>query len=56
MSLAPTQALREGRVIFANSGSEANDTAFKLVRYYHNAIGKPLKRKRSLRAARAITA
>ena len=45
MSLAPTQALREGRVIFANSGSEANDTAFKLVRYYHNAIGKPLKKK-----------
>jgi 4-aminobutyrate--pyruvate transaminase len=45
MSLAPTQALRDGRVIFANSGSEANDTAFKLVRYYHNAIGKPLKKK-----------
>ena len=45
MSLAPTQALREGRVIFANSGSEANDTAFKLVRSYHNAIGKPLKKK-----------
>jgi 4-aminobutyrate--pyruvate transaminase len=32
-------------VIFANSGSEANDTAFKLVHYYHNAIGKPLKKK-----------
>lgn len=45
ISLAPTQALREGRVLFANSGSEANDTAFKLVRYYHNAIGKPLKKK-----------
>lgn len=45
ISLAPTQALRNGRVIFANSGSEANDTAFKLVRYYHNAIGKPLKKK-----------
>lgn len=45
ISLAPTQALRDGRVIFANSGSEANDTAFKLVRYYHNAIGKPLKKK-----------
>ena len=45
ISLAPTQALREGRVIFANSGSEANDTAFKLVHYYHNAIGKPLKKK-----------
>jgi 4-aminobutyrate---pyruvate transaminase len=45
ISLAPTQSLRDGRVIFANSGSEANDTAFKLVRYYHNAIGKPLKKK-----------
>lgn len=45
ISLAPTAALREGRVIFANSGSEANDTAFKLVRYYHNAIGKPHKKK-----------
>ena len=45
MSLAPTPALREGRVVFANSGSEANDTAVKLVRYYHNAIGKPLKKK-----------
>jgi 4-aminobutyrate---pyruvate transaminase len=45
ISLAPTQALRDGRVIFANSGSEANDTAVKLIRYYHNAIGKPLKKK-----------
>ena len=33
------------RVLFANSGSESNDTAFKLVRYYHNAIGKPAKKK-----------
>ncbi len=33
------------RVLFANSGSESNDTAFKLVRYYHNAIGKPKKKK-----------
>ncbi|MDH4062567.1 MAG: aminotransferase [Aquincola sp.] len=33
------------RVLFANSGSESNDTAFKLVRYYHNAIGKPRKKK-----------
>jgi 4-aminobutyrate---pyruvate transaminase len=45
ISLAPTQALRDGRVVFANSGSEANDTAFKLVHYYHNAIGKPAKKK-----------
>jgi len=34
-----------GRVLFANSGSESNDTAFKLVHYYHNAIGKPRKKK-----------
>jgi 4-aminobutyrate---pyruvate transaminase len=44
-ALAPTAALRAGRIIYANSGSEANDTAFKLVRYYHNAIGKPHKKK-----------
>ena len=33
------------KVIFANSGSEANDTAIKLVRYYNNARGKPQKKK-----------
>ena len=33
------------RILFANSGSESNDTAFKLVRYYNNAKGRPLKKK-----------
>jgi 4-aminobutyrate---pyruvate transaminase len=33
------------KIFFANSGSEANDTAVKLVWYYHNAIGKPDKKK-----------
>lgn len=33
------------RLLFANSGSESNDTAFKLVRYYNNARGRPLKKK-----------
>jgi 4-aminobutyrate--pyruvate transaminase len=33
------------RVLFASSGSEANDQAVKLVWYYHNAIGKPRKKK-----------
>ncbi len=34
-----------GRVLFANSGSESNDTAFKLVHYYNNARGRPNKKK-----------
>lgn len=33
------------KVLFANSGSEANDQAAKLVWFYHNAIGKPRKKK-----------
>lgn len=45
MRWAPTPALRQGRVLFANSGSESNDTAFKLVHYYWNARGRPAKKK-----------
>jgi 4-aminobutyrate---pyruvate transaminase len=34
-----------GRALFANSGSEANDTAVKLVWYVNNALGRPQKKK-----------
>ncbi len=33
------------KVFFANSGSEANDTAIKMVWYMNNALGRPLKKK-----------
>jgi len=33
------------KVLFSCSGSEANDAQMKLVWYYHNAIGKPEKKK-----------
>jgi 4-aminobutyrate--pyruvate transaminase len=33
------------KVFFNNSGSEANDTAAKMVWYYNNAIGRPRKKK-----------
>jgi 4-aminobutyrate--pyruvate transaminase len=42
LSLAPVPM---SKVLFQCSGSEANDTALKLVWYYHHAIGKPEKRK-----------
>ncbi|MDQ0588368.1 aminotransferase [Variovorax paradoxus] len=42
LALAPVPM---SKVFFANSGSEANDSAVKLVWYYHNAIGKPAKKK-----------
>ena len=32
-------------VLFANSGSEANDAAVKLVWYYNNQLGRPQKKK-----------
>ena len=34
-----------GKIFFGNSGSDANDTQVKLVRYYNNAIGRPKKKK-----------
>ena len=41
-----TSVLPEGHehVLFANSGSEANDSALKLIRYYWNLKGKPAKK------------
>ncbi len=33
------------KVLFANSGSEANDTVIKLIWYYNNAQGRPEKKK-----------
>jgi len=42
LKLAPVPM---SKVLFQCSGSEANDTAIKLVWYYHAAIGKPQKRK-----------
>lgn len=41
MAMAPGMS----HVLFACSGSESVDTAMKLVWYYHNAIGKPEKKK-----------
>jgi 4-aminobutyrate---pyruvate transaminase len=34
-----------GKALFANSGSEANDTAIKLAWYVNNALGRPRKKK-----------
>jgi 4-aminobutyrate--pyruvate transaminase len=42
VALAPVPM---SKVLFANSGSEANDTAVKLVWYYNNALGRPEKKK-----------
>ena len=43
--LAPEPIRGSGRIIFASSGSESNDTAVKLVRFYNNARGRPNKKK-----------
>lgn len=40
-SLAPVK----GKVFFGCSGSDANDTQMKLLRYYNNAVGRPQKKK-----------
>lgn len=41
---APT-SMSMSKVFFTNSGSEANDTQLKLVRYYNNVRGRPEKKK-----------
>ncbi len=41
-AMAPFDA---GRVFYANSGSEANDSQMKLAWYYRNAVGQPDKKK-----------
>src|SRR4029077_197501 len=33
------------KVFFGTSGSDANDTNFKLARYYNNLLGRPNKKK-----------
>jgi adenosylmethionine-8-amino-7-oxononanoate aminotransferase len=40
--MVPTQ---NAKVFFGNSGSDANDTHIKILRYWSNVIGKPEKRK-----------
>jgi 4-aminobutyrate---pyruvate transaminase len=40
-----TRHLGMEKALYANSGSEANDQAVKLVWYYFNSIGKPQKKK-----------
>ncbi|MGB0696848.1 MAG: aspartate aminotransferase family protein [Rhodospirillaceae bacterium] len=42
IDIAPFPA---GKVFFCNSGSEANDTAVKLIRFLNNARGRPGKKK-----------
>ena len=42
VTMAP---VKMSKALFANSGSEATDLAVKLIWYYHNAIGKPEKKK-----------
>ncbi|MDP6415542.1 MAG: aminotransferase class III-fold pyridoxal phosphate-dependent enzyme, partial [Gammaproteobacteria bacterium] len=37
--------VESGRVFFANSGSEANDSHMKMLRYYFNVTGEPQKKK-----------
>ncbi|HJO75438.1 MAG TPA: aspartate aminotransferase family protein, partial [Rhodospirillales bacterium] len=42
ISIAPVPM---SKVLFANSGSEANDLAIKVIWYFNNALGRPEKKK-----------
>ena len=44
-TLAEMIPMQDAMLSFGNSGSDANDTHIKLLRYYHEAIGKPERRK-----------
>jgi L-2,4-diaminobutyrate transaminase len=44
------------KVFFGTSGSDANDTNVKLVRYYNNLLGRPKKKKIISRVSAPITA
>lgn len=44
-ALSAIVPIEDGRVFFAGSGSEANDTAIKLIWYINNALGRPQKKK-----------
>ena len=44
-TLADMIPMHDAVLSFGNSGSDANDTQIKLLRYYHEAIGKPERRK-----------
>ena len=43
--LAEMLPMPDPHIFFGNSGSDANDSAIKLLHYYFGAIGKPQKRK-----------
>lgn len=43
--LAEMIPMQDAMISFGNSGSDANDSHIKMLRYYHQAIGKPERRK-----------
>ena len=43
--LAAMVPIEDGKIFFANSGSEANDSHIKMLNYYFNVTGEPNKKK-----------